>query len=105
MKSRVLWIYAVVLTAALVAAFARETGLAAGTSTLAAVETGKVVFLVLDLALVWIFAGLAVKAGIFEERGEPVRDATGKRGASRAAPWIPAHRAARIDPSAVLRSD
>lgn len=74
MKSRVLWIYAIVVTAALITAFVQETGLATGTSALAAVGTGRVVSLVLDLALVWTFAGLAMKAGIFEERGEPVRD-------------------------------
>jgi len=78
MERRVLWIYAVVLTAALVAAFVQETGFAA-------VEPGQLVVLTLDVVLVWVFAGLAVKARIFEVGRETVRDAAQAGARSRAA--------------------
>lgn len=68
MERRVLWIYAVVLTAALGAAFVQETGLAA-------FEPGKLVVLALDVGLVWAFTGLAIKARLFEVSRETVRDA------------------------------
>lgn len=85
MQSRVLWVYAAVVTVALVVAFVQETGVAGDPSLLALVDPMQEAVLALDVALVWVFAALAVKARIFEPARETVREAAALARGSRVA--------------------